>query len=99
MLGFENASPQTEERGGARRRGLGPALVGHCCVASAGDTGEVTACRRADGLPLPEAEGGACSVMRRSHLGIWVQLWNLNPKSRAAVGGQGHLKFRHLSKC
>ena len=96
MLGFKNTSPQTEDEGSTRRRGLGPALVSHRRSASAGETREITWCTRADRLQLPEVEGGACSVIRRSHLGIWVQLWNLNPKSRAAAVRQGHLKCRHL---
>lgn len=54
-----------------------------------------TWCTRADRLQLPEElEGGACSVIRRSHLGIWVQLWNLNPKSRGGSREAGALEMQ-----
>ena len=95
MLGFKNTSPQTED-GGARGKGAWGQpwqVTGVLCLL--GRPGKLLGARAQTDCGSRRWRA-VPAVVRRSHLGIWVQLWNLNPKSRAAAVRQGHLKFRHL---
>ena len=59
--------------GNVRRKDLRPHTMSHRCCVSAERLVQLPSAGAADRLWLQGVEAGGCSVMRGSHLAIWVQ--------------------------